>query len=341
MAIFSRRPADLPSDSGDDAVATDATPDTALPTGESADESAATTEDAPQVDISVSSFRGLGAQKPATPPPASAVKPRPERVPVETVPGVRDNVILREALAALGESPTPQEFADAARQVLQGHLFLRVKGDARALLAEGKPLGLAAVTVNGRPHTLAFSSGAAIQASIRADGDKGTSALGQPALTVLRNAIHGPAEGLVIDVASAPARLTLSRELIERMLAGIDEELTLKSLLAGDRTPKTAPAIAEALTRVPFWVAVNTSDDGSVRGVAEGRTEDGSRFLEVYSHPLEIVAMGRGDQPAPMTGAQLGAAFASDSGLTGILIDARGPWIRLTREDLAPVIALA
>ena len=63
----------------------------------------------------------------------------------ETVPGLRDNVLLREALAALPATPDAADLLDVARQLLQGHLFLRVKGDARALLAEGKDLPLGVV----------------------------------------------------------------------------------------------------------------------------------------------------------------------------------------------------
>jgi hypothetical protein len=114
----------------------------------------------------------------------------------------------------------------------------------------------------------------------------------------------------------------------------------VKTLLAEERTPATPAAVAEALTHVPFWVAVGRGPDDRP-GVAEGRAEDGSRFLEVFSHPLEVVAMGRRDQPAPLTSVQLASALSRDEGLSGVVVDPGGPWIRLSRDDLAPLIALA
>ena len=75
-------------------------------------------------------------------------------------------------------------------------------------------------------------------------------------------------------------------------------------------------------------------------GLAESRGTDGSRFLEVYSHPLEVAVMGRGDNAAPITAAQLSRALTTDEGITGVVVDPAGPWIRLTRDELGPVLSL-
>ncbi len=148
-------------------------------------------------------------------------------------------------------------------------------------------------SVGDRNFALAYSSGAALQASVRADGDVDTSAMGQPVLVVLRHVLAGPYEGLVIDQASAPAARCFPRALLEKIVEKLDEELTIKTLLADERTPSTAAAVAEALTRVPFWVAVGRGE-GDRLGVAEARARRRvARFLEVYSHPLEVAAMGR------------------------------------------------
>lgn len=338
MALFSRRPkkSDEPS--------TDAEPDQGPASGPDA-AVGATTPDAQDaavsVGISMSSFQGLGVTAPPVPSlPAEDRQPETPRI-VETVPGLRDNVLLREELGRLPEKPSPSELLDLARSVLQGHLFLRVKGNARALLAEGKGLPLAVANVGDKTFALAYSSGAALTASIRADGDTTTSAVGQPSIAVLRHVLETSATGLIIDPASAPARAILPRALIERMLAAVDETLTVKTLLAAERTDATAASIAEALTRVPVWLAVNTPSEGAQPGIAQGRAADGSRFLEIYTHPLEVVAMGRDDRPAPVTSAQLAAALRQDEGLSGVIVDPRGPWIRLSRNELAPLLALA
>lgn len=325
------------------------------PDGAAADESPTAETGAASVNISVSSYQGLGAQAappappaPAAPPaepvaqPPAPAPPRPAEAPAptETIPGLRDNVLLRDALAALPAQPESTDLLEVARQMMQGHLFLRVKGDARALLAEGKDLPLGVAKVGDAQYVLAFSSGAALRKSLEADRDTDTSAMGQPVLAVLRHTLAGPYTGLIIDNSSAPARAVLPRELIEKLVEQADPSLELKTLLAGERTAETGSRVSDALTRVKFWVAVNTSAEGRM-GVAEARGTDGSRLIELYSHPLEVATLRRGDQAAPMTAAQLGAALRADEALDGAIVDAHGPWIRLSRDDLAPVIALA
>jgi hypothetical protein len=327
--------------------------DASVPAGDSDADAAA------GVSISVSSFGGLGVSPAPTPaagpegaprgdePMPTGPRPRvgtrewmrtaPE--PTETVPGLRDNVLLRAALGRVGDAPQSQALLDVARQLMQGHVFLRVKGDARTLLAEGKGLPLAVANAGERTFALVFSSGAALQASLKADGDTDTSAMGQPVLTVLRHVLGSTYDGIIIDPASAPSRAVLPKELLQRAVDQADPQLTVKTLLAAERTPDIGAKVAEALTRVPLWVAVGTAANGAP-GLAEGRDGSGARFLEIYSHPLEVAVMGRGDNAAPITAAQLSRALTSDEGITGVVVDPAGPWIRLTRDDLGPVLDL-
>lgn len=320
------------------------------------------TDAAASVPISVSSFGGLGVgpstSRPAgqatTPTPAAATTTPPAQRPrvgvrewmrtapeqTETIPGLRDNVLLQAALGRVGDAPPAQALLDVARQLLQGHVFLRVKGDARALLAEGKGLPLAVATVGERTFALVYSSGAALQASLRADGDGDTSAMAQPVLTVLQHVVSSSHDGIILDPASSPSRAVLPTELLQRALEQADPKLTLKTLLAAERTLAVTTEVAEALTRVPLWVAVGTAESGA-RGLAESRSTDGTRHLEVYSHPLEVAVMGRGDSAAPITPLQLSRALRTDEGITGVLVDPAGPWLRLTRDELAPVLALS
>ncbi|GAA1862322.1 SseB family protein [Microbacterium koreense] len=345
MALFSRRPKN--SDDEPSRPDRDEVTDAASADGASADvaEPDATADPAASVGISMSSYRGLGAagsaEKPAAAPPAPAVRGEESvSASAETMPGLRDNILLRESLKRMPDQPQPQDLLELARQLLQGHLYLRVKGDARALIAEGKGLPLAVATMGDKKYALAYSSGAALTASVRADGDADTSAVAQSTMSVLRHVLAGDTEGLVLDPASAPARAVIPRALIERMLQSADENLAIKTVLAAPRTEATAAAVVDALTRAPMWVAVNRADENSPFGVAQGRAEDGSRYLEVFSHPLEVAAMRREDRSAPITAAQLAATLAGDEGLTGVLVDPRGPWIRLSRGELAPVLAL-
>lgn len=348
MALFSRRKKTDVDEST--AEAAESAPATESPSPAAA----AAGSPAASVGISLSSYQGLGAsgaaEAPDVPAPADArpavAPPRPRTLgspeapaSTETVPGLRDNVVLREALAGLPDPATANDLLEVARQLLQGHLFLRVKGDARALLAEGRDLPLGVAAVGDTQFVLAYSSGTALRRSIQADGQTDTSAMGQPVLAVLHYVLAGPYAGLILDDSSAPARAVLPRELLEKLVDQADPALELKTLLSVERTDGTAPAVADALTRVRFWVAVNRSAEGRL-GVAEARTAEGARLIELYSHPLEVASQRRGDRAAPMTAAQLAGALRADAGIAGAIVDPGGPWIRLSRADLAPLLSL-
>lgn len=360
MALFSRR---NKSDSDDASVDR---PDTVIEPGEqpvdpadprdaadgstsAADPTPAPAEVAPTVGISMSSFRGVGAgpEAPDAPPVAarpSARQPGPMVAPEapETVPGLRDNALLAIALAEIEDQPEPAQLLNVARQLLQGHVFLRVKGDARALLAEGKDLPLAVANRGDEQLVLAYTGGMALRASVEADGDHDTSAMGQPVMALLQHVLSGPYAGIVIDPASGDNRAVLPKALLERMVAEVDPELRIKTALCETRDESTASTIVDAMVaEAPLWIAVNQTEEGGPVGVAESRSASGERYLEIFTHPLELLALGRGDQPLPIKPLQLAKALQGDVGLTGVLIDPAGPWIRILRDELAPIIALA
>ncbi len=326
MALFSRRPK---KDAASEAAPAEVTPP-AAPEAEPVD--VVPDDYVPEVGISVSTF-GAGA------PPVRRATAEPPRA-TETIPGLVDNTVLKAALDALPEKPENLDVMNIMRQALQGHLYVRVRGDARTLLAAGEPLNLAVSAIGENRFLLAFSGGAALEASIRADGDAATSAISQPAVNILRNALDGSYAGLILDHAVLGARIVLPTPLIQKALDEADPDLTLKNLLCAPRHELTALDVVDALTRVKLWVAGGSSGDGAQLGLAESRTTDGQRRLEVFSHPLEVLAMRRGDRPLPLTPQQLGKALTADAGLTGVVVDPGGPWIALTRDELAPVIAL-
>nr|WP_154921519.1 SseB family protein [Microbacterium testaceum] len=363
MALFSRRKKSESDDASVDRPDTTiepgeqpvdpAGPSDAAPATDAGDAADAPAEEAtPTVGISMSSFRGVGAA-PETPAEASAppVAARPSaRQPgamiapeaPETMPGLRDNVLLSNALAEIEGTAEPAQLLNVARQLLQGHVFLRVKGNARALMEEGKDLPLAVANNGDEQLVLGYSGGMALRASVDADGDLDTSAMAQPVLALLRHIIDGPYAGIVLNPAAANGRAVLPKALLERMVAEVDPQLRIKTALCDERTDATASTVVDAIVDdAPMWIAVNQTEEGGPMGVAESRAATGERFLEVFSHPLELLALGRGDQPLPIRKIQLAKALAQDAGLTGILIDAAGPWIRLDRDELAPVIALA
>ena len=340
MAIFKRSARDTTSQSepvegADDAV------------GTAPDDTAAPAEPVPHVGISMSTF---GAPT-ASAPPASAVPGQPARSMTrppaeapertETVTGMPDNTLVQAALSSLPEKPGNVDVMNVMRQSMQGTMYVRVRGDARALTAEGKPITLAVSQVDGARFLLAFTGGASLRASVEADGDRDTSALGLPVANVFRNAIEGPYEGLIIDHAIAGSRIVLPVQLIKRAFEEGDSDFAIKNLLAGPRTAETASAVAAAMATAPLWVAAGPAGDSGQIGLAESRTVSGERRLEVFSHPLEVLVLERGDRPVPVTAAQLARAVLSNPALTGVIVDPGGPWVHVDRVDLGPVMALA
>jgi len=344
MALFSRRP--KKNDDDGDASAADAAEEQSPAV---AAEDAA--EAVPHVSISVSTFGRAAATAaragapagtvPAATPALRHLEDRAETASdrVETVPGLRDNVLLRDALATLPAQAQPAELINVARQLLQGHVFIRVQGDARDLLAQGKGLPTSMITFKDEKYMLVYSGGAALQDAVRADGDAATSALGQQAVGLLRQMADGAMGGVAVDHASRPGSALIPRALIVKALDDLDPDLRIKTLLAAERTPEVAAQVVDALRVAPLWMAARRGDGGQV-GIAELRTPDGGRLLELFSHPLELLALGRGDQPVKIDAAQLAKALRSDTGLSGLIVDPAGPWIRLRRDQLHPLLAL-
>jgi len=371
MALFSRR-----KKSGDDAV----TPASDAPVEAAASDQAQPTETveppvaAPSIGISVQAFRGMGAEagpavtlpdadekpSPAAPvqtPPAAAApaneareisSPKlpfapglpPEQT--ESVPGMKDNVLLREALQQVEKGATNEELLGVMRQALQGHLYIRVNGDARAQISEGKPLAVAVVRDDERQFMLAFSSAAAVRDSVKLEADPAaTSAVAQPSTSVMQQVVQGDFAGLIIDNASAPHRVVFPTELLQKTLEQADAEMVVKAIVAAPREQDSASKVGEALTRTRMWVAVNGGNDDGQVGIAEAQTTDGKRFLQLFSHPLEVIALGRGDRPLPFEPEQLAKVLAGHPEMAGVVVDPAGPTMIVERDALAPVLELA
>ena len=376
MALFSRRKksADPSQPAPAAEVAPEEAADAAAPDAAAEPTSSG---DAPSVNISVQAFRGLGAQagpevslpadgeKPAPAPKheptaeeraaalesarieASAPRPLPLAAALppeqtESVPGMKDNVLLREALAQLEEGPTNEQILGVLRQALQGHLYIRVHGDARAQIAEGKPLSIAVVRDEDRAFMLAFSSAKAVRESVQRESEPtATSAVAQPVTAVLQQAVSGGFTGLLLDNASAPHRVVFPIEVLKRALEQADADMTIKTLLAAPRDAETPAKVGRALAGTKMWVAVNDGGGGAPVGIAEARTADGKRYLQLYSHPLEVWALGRAqEKPMPFTPQQLASLFTKHEEMSGVIVDPAGPSIALDRAALEPVLLL-
>ena len=353
MALFSRRKNDStdPELAAGVAESVPATDDAAAP--EVSQEPPAPAESVPQVNISMSSFGGLGSAP--TPAPTAPTTLRPERpedvvlplapsdppTNVETISGLRDNAVLRDALAALGEKPTGAELLGVTRQLLQGHVYLRVRGDARAQSAAGESLQLGIVSDGDRQFMLAYSSGRSLRDAFQKDNDANTSAFAQPAHAVINNVLKGNLSGLILDNDSAPARAVIPVDVLTRAMTQIEDEMKLKTILCEPRADDTKDKVLAALRDARLWVAVGVASekDGEKQyGIAEAHTRDGRRLLQLFTHPLEVVALQRPEQPMPFGFDKLKSAFAEHGNLAGVVIDPAGPSIRLSRDELAPVL---
>lgn len=327
---------------------------------------------APTIGISVQAFRGVGAEagpevsldEPAAPAPAAPVAPAPtqsaapaalpdpqeRRLPLapalppeqtETVAGMKDNVLLRVALKEIEQGASNDQLLGVMRQALQGHLYIRVNGDARAQISEGKPLSVAVVRDGDRQFMLAFSSAGAVRDSVQLEADPAaTTAVAQPVTSVLQQVVAGDFAGLIVDNASAPHRVVFPTELLQKALEQGDPEMTVKTILAAPREQDSAARVAEALASTRMWVAVNDGSNGTPVGIAEAQTPDGKRFLQLFSHPLEVIAMGRGDRPLPFEPTQLAKVLTGHAEMAGVIVDPAGPTLLVERDALAPVLVL-
>jgi len=348
MALFSRRGSSdpTPTPAGD-------SPEIGAP--EPAAQEPAAQEPAPAVNISVGTFRGLGSEAapaPAAAPDAAAIAaaanaPRPlPLAPIappaqtQTVEGIIDNVLLRETLARLEAGATNEQFLGVLRQVLQGHLILRVHGNAQEQLSAGKPLEISILRDGENSYLMAFSSGAALKAAESTATVPETSAIAQAVPAVITQVVDGGFQGMVIDHASAPHRVVFPTEVLRKALADADPTLLVKNLLAVPHADGVEPKLADALERSSLWVAANEGPDGAA-GIAEMRGAGGLRFLQLFTHPLEVIALGRGDRPVPFPPANLARVLTEQPGIAGVLIDPAGPSAVIGRAALAGVMALA
>ncbi|MEV7631550.1 SseB family protein [Microbacterium sp. NPDC089318] len=375
MALFSRRkkPVDQPETEAAPAAETE---DEIV--DESAPDEAA--ENVPDVSISVQAFRGVGAEagpevslptetaaaSPGSPEPSRPLSTSAQGVPGEqalpavqqaaphlplapamppeqthTVNGLNDNVLLREALAELQQGASNEQLLGVMRQSLQGHLYLRVHGDAREQISSGKPLSVGVVRDGERSFMLAYSSGRSLQQSVQGAEDAAAmSAIAQPTTAVYQQVISGGFNGIILDNSSAPHRAVFPTELLQKALEQADENMAIKTALAAPRDEQSAVRVAEALAKTRCWVAVNDGSNGQPVGIAEAHATDGRRFLQVFSHPLEIVALGRKDSPMPFQPEQLAKLLGEHSEIAGVLVDIAGPSIAIERESLSAVLVL-
>ena len=224
-------------------------------------------------------------------------------------------------------------------------MLFRVTGDVREQVQDDgrATLQFGVARSAEKTYMLVFSSGKALRDAVQVDSNTQTSAVAQPVPMILSHMIDNDFDGLIIDNASGQNRIVLPREVLERAKTQADPTMRVKTALAQPRETDTPKKIAEILVeRPPLWVAVAPSpQDEEKMGIAEARLANGTRLLQVYSHPLEVVAQGRQERALPFSVAKVAKVLVDNPAVGGILLDPAGPLITLTREELEPVLALA
>lgn len=358
MALFSRgKKSSEPSQAAASAaeVAEEHVEADALST-ESAEAGLAADIAVPSVNISVGSFQGLGspagvlnptpaaptaqaaANAPSAPPAAADVElPRSPANPPEntqSVEGYADNVLLRETLARVDGEASGVHLVGVLRNMLQGPLYVRVPANSQDAIKAGQPVPVGvARNEAGESYLLTFSSAKALFDSIRLLPEPESAAgMAQPAFTVLKQVVDGEYSGVVIDNDSSPHRAVFPKELITRALAEGDPLFKIKTLLTQQRTPEGIAQVALALTETPVWVAIGQVEGGS--GIAEAALSNGKRYVQVFSHPIEVAAMGRSEQPGQLTPAKLRKVLEVADHTDGVLVDPAGPSMLVPRDLL-------
>ncbi len=253
-----------------------------------------------------------------------------------------DNILLHAALARLDAEPSKVQLVDVCRQMLQGELILSVEGDAQAQISRDERLRLAVLREGEHRFLLAFSTAEAFEAMrARQPGSATSSMFVQPVTAVLAQLASGDFAGLALNSASAPHSAIVPTAAVTALLADADPALTVKSLLAGPRDAAIEAAVAEALTTTRMWVAAHKTPSGEVALAQVELPDEPGGLLQLFSHPWEVAALGRGDRALPFVPAQLAQTLNEQPMTRGVLIDPAGPSLVVSRAALSAVIALA
>ncbi|SMQ72410.1 SseB protein N-terminal domain-containing protein [Plantibacter sp. VKM Ac-1784] len=328
MGLFSKRNA---SDARSAAVEAE----TSAPEDE-VDPPAEAPETVPQVSISVTTVNAA-ARTPEAPVSVPAAAPAPAPAPVEP----DSNVDLAQALTALAEGGDERAMMHVLRQSIQGKLLLSTSLDG--VSEEDKAAGRVPLGVHRDPegavYLLAFTSPRELEKTRTAEGP--VSGVAVDAVWALRQATGDGYAGIVLNPADGKASAVVPKTLIVRLFGDGRNNDPAKQALAQPREADALQRLVAALAAHGGFVAgrAEVDEDGNRKtvGIAETRLGE-RRLLEVFTSPIEIAALGRGDDAYPVTAAELAAALRSDEGITGIIVNPAAPWLDVDRAQLAPLL---
>ncbi|MFZ4894798.1 SseB family protein [Plantibacter sp. Mn2098] len=315
--------------------AADATAASDAPEGSDANEAPV-----PHVSISVTGVSTpFGGPAPALAQPEAAEAAEEEQARADAP---EENVDLGQALASLPEAEDQRGMLHVLRQSLQGKLLLstNAEGISPESQAEGRvPLGVYRDD-EGAVFLLAYTSSLDLEHA-RSEGET-LYGVSVPALWALEQATSDAYAGIVLNPASEGMSAVIPKELVKRMLGDGRNNNAAKQALSQPRLVDAEERVVAALAEFGCFVAGRADvDENGVRtavGIAESRMGD-RRLLEVFTSPLEIAALGRGDDAYPLTSEELAKALLSDEDLAGIIVNPAAPWLDLDRSQLTALLA--
>lgn len=331
MALFSKRNApDARSEAAE-----------AAPSVSDAETAPEPAEAVPHVPISVTTVSSA-ARTPDAPVSVAAAPAAPADAP--GLPAEPDaNVDLAQALKALAEGADERAMLHVLRQSIQGKLLLSTSldGVSEKDKAAGRvPLGVHR-DPEGAVYLLAFTSRMELEKTRTAEGP--VTGVSVSAVWALRQADGEGYAGIVLNPADGTASAVVPKTLIARLLGDGRNNDLAKDALSQPREADALQRLVEALAAHGGFVAgrAEVDEDGNRKsvGIAETRLGD-RRMLEVFTAPIEIAALGRGDDAYPVTAAELAAALRSDEGITGIIVNPAAPWLDVDRAQLGPLLAV-
>jgi hypothetical protein len=301
------------------------------------DTTPAVAESVPHVPISVTTVSSAARtpEAPVSVPAAPAAAPAPAAGEPDT------NVDLAQALTALAEGGDERAMMHVLRQSIQGKLLLSTSLDG--VSDEDKAAGRVPLGVHRDPegavYLLAFTSPRELEKTRTAEGP--VSGVAVDAVWALRQAAGEGYAGIVLNPADGKASAVVPKTLIARLFGDGRNNDLAKQALAQPRDADALQQLVAALAAHGGFVAgrAEMDEEGNRKtvGIAETRLGD-RRLLEVFTSPIEIAALGRGDDAYPVTAAELAAALRSDEGITGIIVNPAAPWLDVDRAQLAPLL---
>jgi hypothetical protein len=262
-----------------------------------------------------------------------------------------DNAAIHRAVAAFAAQPEQQSYLDVLRSCLQGSLLLDATGSTRPVTgADGSTTIPAGSTMqfragegpDGRTALFGFTSQQEIL-KLHPDDASEVQALAQTSVGLLEMAAADPYGWLYLNPGGPTC--ALSREDIEFALRG-ERNDAVKAALALEDEALARPAVLDALAQNgPLLLAIDAESipesgisDGSPVKVRNSVDPSGAPVMLAYTSGTEVSARNVRDGFVARPTEEI-LRDALEPPYAGLVLNAGGPWLRLSTEEIREVLA--